>query len=205
MKKKLNALGGMVLIGCCLFLSACATYRSAPQLIFDLSENAPVPVHEVAGLPAIAVAEPNVPAWLDSFEIYYRLGYTNDHQLRPYTNSRWSTPPLQLFAQRLKSGVAAAGGQVLSATETANNVPLVLHIDADDFTQLFDSPEHSSGRVTLRASLFDHRNLVAQKSFSHQVVATSNDAAGGAKALANASDATIADILQWLSLLNLKK
>lgn len=151
------------------------------------------------------VAEPNVPPWLDSFEIFYRLNYANDRQLHPYTNSRWSMPPLQLFEQRLKASIADAGGQVLSVSENANNVPLVLHIDADDFTQYFDQPDLSNGKINLRASLFNHRNLVAQKTFSRQAIAPSNDAAGGARALSAASDLLIADMLKWLSELNLQK
>jgi len=172
-------------------------------VIYDLGE---LPVaHIDANLPPMVVVEPNVPPWLDSFELFYRLNYINENQLRPYTNSRWSTPPLQLFEQRLKSSLAAAGGQVLSASENANNVPFVLHIDADDFTQVFERADHSSGQITLRVSLFNHRNLIAQKNFSHQVPAPTSDAAGGAKALASASDACIVDILQWLTALDLKK
>jgi len=179
------------------------SYKASPQVVYDLGVLPSLQAD--AGLPPMIVVEPNVPPWLDSFEIYYRLNYTDAHQLRPYTNSRWSTPPLQLFEQRLKSSIALAGGQVLSTSENANNVPLVLHIDADDFTQAFDRPDHSMGQVSLRVSLFNHRNLVAQKSFSHQVAASSNDASGGTKALVNASDATIAEILHWLAELNLKK
>ena len=153
----------------------------------------------------MAVAEPNVPPWLDSIEIYYRLNYANDHQLRPYTNSRWSMPPLQLFVQRLKSRIAESGGSVLSSTENASNVPLVLHVDADDFSHAFANPERSSGQITLRVSLFNRRNLVAQKTFSRQATAPTNDAAGAARALSVAGDALIVDILQWLSALNLNK
>ncbi len=203
MKRTLETFYIALLMFGCLFLGACATYKATSQVVFDLGELPPA--HHTAVLPVMAVAEPNVPPWLDSFEMYYRLSYANDHQVRPYTNSRWSMPPLQLFEQRLKASIAAAGGQVLSSTENANNVPLVLHIDADDFTQIFDSPEHSNGQISLRVSVFNLRNLVAQKTFSRQASAASSDASGGAKALSNASDATIADILQWLSELNLKK
>jgi cholesterol transport system auxiliary component len=203
MKRTFEFLCAALLLSGSMLMSGCSTYKASPQVIYDLGA---LPAsHPDAGLPPMIVVQPNVPPWLDSFEIYYRLSYVDAHQLRPYTNSRWSTPPLQLFEQRLKSSIAAAGGQVLSISESANNVPLVLHIDADDFTQAFDSPDHSMGQVTLRVSMFNHRNLVAQKSFSHQIIAPSNDAAGGAKALANASDATIAEILQWLVELNLKK
>lgn len=193
----------------CTLLSSCATYRGTPQVVFDLgTTQSPQPTQtqqHPLQLPTIAVAEPNVPAWLDSIEMFYRLNYANDHQVRPYTNSRWSMPPIQLFAQRLKSSMAASGGKVLSSSESANNVPLVLHLEADDFTQAFDSADHSNGSITIRASVFDHRNLVAQKTFSAHAPSPSNDAAGGAKALSAASDQLINDILQWLSDSSLKK
>ena len=184
-----------------VLLGGCAA-RGVPQNVFDLGT--PQPVQHDAGLPPISVAAPTMPSWLDSVEMAYRLDYANDQQLRPYTNSRWSMPPVQLFTQRLKSRLADAGGPVLSYAENASNVPFTLYIDADDFTQLFDRPDHSTGRIALRISLFNGRKLMAQKSFVAQSDATGNDAAGGARALTKASDAMIADILQWLLELNLK-
>lgn len=203
MKKNLEILfAALVAFGCGSF-SGCATYKTAPQVLFDLGAMSAGP--RIDSLRPIGVAEPNVPPWLDNYEMYYRLNYANDQQLHPYANSRWSMPPIQLFEQRLKLRIAQAGGLVLSASESAGNVPLVLHIEADDFTQTFDSPTHSSGRIALRASIFNGRNLMAQKSFSGQAGATSHDASGGARALSAASDAVIADILQWLTELTSKE
>jgi cholesterol transport system auxiliary component len=200
MKKNLEILLAALFAFGCVALGGCAVYKAPPQTMFDLG---PLPAAAAAsgldGLRPIGVAEPSVPPWLDSREMYYRLNYANDLQLHPYANSRWSMPPIQLFEQRLKLRIAQAGGQVLSASESASNVPLVLHIEADDFTQTFDSPAHSGGQVALRASVFSGRGLLAQKSFSRQADAPSADAGGGAKALAIASDAVIAEILQWLT------
>ena len=189
------------LLAACL-LGGCVTSRGAPQTVFDLGIAAPP---QNAALPALIVADPNVPPWLDSFEMFYRLNYANDHQLRPYTNSRWSMPPAQLFTQRLRSSIAAAGGTVLSPTENASNVPLTLRLDADDFSQIFDSADRSAGVITIRASLFAQRELIAQKTFSIRAEAPSSDAGGGARALASASDMLIADLLQWLSAASAKK
>jgi cholesterol transport system auxiliary component len=177
-------------------LAACSTYRGAPQVEFDLGMAPPQPP---MSMPSVLVADPNVAPWLDSFEMFYRLSYANDHQLRPYTNSRWSMPPGQLFTQRLRAGIAASGGRVLSPTENAGNVPLMLRLDADDFSQNFDSATHSTGNITIRASLFSQRDLIAQKTFTVHADAPSGDAAGGARALSNASDTVIADMLHWLS------
>jgi cholesterol transport system auxiliary component len=183
---------------CCCLLAGCATYKEgAPQALFDLG---PLPAaHRIAGLNPIGVANPSAPAWLDNREMYYRLNYANDRQLHQYANSRWSMPPIQLFEQRLKARIAQAGGTVLSASEGAGNIPLSLHIEAEDFTQTFDSPAHSSGQIALRASVFNGRSLLAQKTFSGHADAPTPDASGGAKSLSDASDAVIADILQWLT------
>jgi cholesterol transport system auxiliary component len=179
-------------------LSACGTYKGAPQVVFDLGTAPKLPAMTMA-MPSVLVADPNVAPWLDSFEMFYRLSYANDHQLRPYTNSRWSMPPVQLFTERLRASIAAAGGQVLSPTENASNVPLMLRLDGDDFSQEFDSAAHSTGNITIRASLFSQRILIAQKTFSVHADASSNDAAGGARALSNGSDMLIADMLHWLA------
>ncbi|MFI4940432.1 MAG: ABC-type transport auxiliary lipoprotein family protein [Burkholderiales bacterium] len=201
MKIKKNPEPGIlqaVLLAICCCLAGCTTYKGgAPQTIFDLG---PLPAAQrIAGLKPISVANPGTPAWLDNREMYYRLSYADDRQLRQYGNSRWSMPPIQLFEQRLKARIAQAGGTVLSASEGAGNVPLNLHLEAEDFTQTFDSPAHSSGQITLRASVFNGRSLVAQKTFSGHADAPTLDASGGARSLSDASDAVITDILQWLA------
>jgi len=123
MKRTLGIFCTALMMFGCVFLTSCATYKASSQVVFDLGELPPA--HHNAGLPAMEVAEPNVPPWLDSFEMYYRLSYANDHQVRPYTNSRWSMPPLQLFEQRLKASIAEAGGQVLSSTECCTSTPTI--------------------------------------------------------------------------------
>ena len=156
-----------------------------------------------ARLPAVSVAEVNAPAWLDSSMMYFRLLYANGQQPRPYASSRWTMPPAQLFGQRLKARIAQAGGVVLSSADGAANVP-VLRIEADDFTQNFDSPAQSNAQLAVRASLFNGHVLVAQKTFIRQSPAPSADAAGGARALATAADAVIDEMMTWLAALPLR-
>lgn len=180
-------------------LAGCAS-KAPPQTQYDFG---PLPAASgtLAWSPAwppISVADLNTPAWLDSPMMLFRLSYANDQQTRPYAGSRWNMPPAQLFGQRLKSRLAQAGAKVLSATDGNPGVPL-LRIDADDFIQTFESPGQSSAVVTMRASLFDSRALLAQKTFTRQVAATSPDAPGGARALAQASDALIGDMIAWLA------
>ena len=62
----------------------------------------------------------------------------------------------------------------------------------------FDTATSSKGVLRLRASVFRNHRLVDQKTFDRSVPAPSADAAGGARALADASDAVAADVLSWL-------
>lgn len=185
-------------------LGACATQKESLAL-YDLGllrplQGAPAP----SALPPLSVAEINAPAWLDSQMMFFRLAYVNDQQPRAYSSSRWSMPPAQLFNQRLKSRIGQAGGTVLPASDGAINIPL-LRIEADDFTQVFDNSAHSSARVAMRASVFQGRALVAQKTFIRQSPAPTPDASGGVRALADASDAMITEMMSWLAGLPLKK
>jgi cholesterol transport system auxiliary component len=58
--------------------------------------------------------------------------------------------------------------------------------------------------VVLRALLFQGHALVDQRTFSRRVAAGSADAAGGARALAQATDAVAADMVGWLATQNLR-
>ncbi len=186
-----------------LALAACSLGHTAPQATFDLG--AATPALQPASLPPISVAAPSAPSWLDNSEMLYRLNYADERQLHAYANSHWAAPPMQLFGERLKMRLAEAGGRVLSSSDGAQNVALTLRTDALDFTQQFDRADHGSGHVALRVSLFEGRKLVAQTTIAEQEDAQSADAAGGARALARASDLAIADIIRWVSSLNLKQ
>lgn len=202
MKKLLQIILALLLAAGSALLAGCAAGRSEPANLYDLG---PLPVQQ-AGMPAlppISIAEIYAPAWLDSTRIFYRMNYADGQQPRPYAHARWIMPPAQLLLQRLKARIAQAGGVALAASHGAANVP-VLRIEADDFTQSFDSPTQSSAQLSLRASVFRGRTLVAHKIFVRQVPSPSADAAGGAKALATASDAAITDLIAWLATLNLK-
>jgi cholesterol transport system auxiliary component len=201
MKKTIPAILAMLALSAAALLSGCATKTDSIAL-YDFG-----PLHAarqaqadlaLPALPPISVADIGTPAWLDTTTMFFRLSYANEQQPRPYANSRWTMPPAQLFAQRLKSRIAQAGGAALSASDGALNVP-VLRIEADDFMQQFDAPERSNGQIGLRAALFNGRTLIAQKSFVKQAPAPSADAAGGARALAAASDAIINEMMSWLA------
>ncbi|HJW55353.1 MAG TPA: ABC-type transport auxiliary lipoprotein family protein [Burkholderiaceae bacterium] len=203
MKKTIQMI--LALAAACALLAGCAIQRPESATLYDLGPARPMTAAPslATSLPAISMADVAAPGWLDRPLMFYRLDYQNDQQPRTYAQSRWLTPPTQMLTQRVKMRIAQAGGVVLPASDGAANMPL-LRIEADDFMQVFDAPGHSVGRVALRASLFKGRALVAQRSFRSQVPASQADAGGGARALAAASDAAIAELMQWLATLPLK-
>jgi len=151
-----------------------------------------------AGIPALVVSDVSGPASLDTQRMFYRLMYADARQSRPYAYNNWSVTPLQLLSQRLKARIAQAGVKVVSTTDAAGGLPL-LRLEADEFSQHFDTATQSSASVTLRASVFRNHKLVDQRTFSRTARAPSADAAGGASALAESTDGIAADILAWLA------
>jgi cholesterol transport system auxiliary component len=197
MKNLISAIA--VVTACTLLLPGCAVgSKTDSTTLYDLGplttpqDKAPLPA-----LPPVSIAPVQVPVWLDSSMMFYRLNYANVQQPRPYSQARWTMTPAQLLTQNLKARIAQAGGVALAASDGAVGVP-VLRIEADDFSQHFASASESTGQIALRASLYRGRTLVAQRSFIHQTPSPSADAEGGAAALAAASNTAIADIILWL-------
>jgi cholesterol transport system auxiliary component len=187
-------------------LAGCASASKAPagNTLYDFGPAAGSAAGSATAVPAVVIADVTGNAAYDNERMFYRLNYADPLQARWYANSRWSSTPLQMLTQRLKSRVAQAGVKVLSSTDASNGVPL-LRIDLDEFTHSFDSTASSYGQLVLRASLFQGHTLVDQRTFSRKVAATSADAAGGARALAQATDAVAADMIGWLAAQNLRK
>ena len=187
-----------------VMLSACAS-KGPTNAHYDFGP-LPAPTQAAGangigiGIGAIIVADATGPASLDSERMQYRLLYADARQSRPYAYNQWTSTPLQLVTQRMKARIAQAGVKVLSTTDSAAAVNL-LRLEVDDFAQNFETATQSNGNISLRASVFRNHRLVDQKTFTRSAPAPSADAAGGARALADASDALAADVLVWLAAL----
>ena len=183
-----------------VLLSACAS-KGPANANYDfgpLSAPEPKGRNVCNSIDAIIVADATGPASLDSERMQYRLLYADARQSRPYAYNQWTSTPLQLVTQRMKARIAQDGLKVLSATDSASSVHL-LRMEVDDFTQNFETATRSSGHISMRASVFRSHRLVDQKTFTRDVPAPSADAAGGARALADATDALAGDVLAWLN------
>jgi cholesterol transport system auxiliary component len=186
-------------------LAGCASNKDARDTLFDFGPSAPrAGVNIDAPLPALVVTDASGSAAYESEHMYYRLNYADPLQARAYANSRWSTNPLEMVTQRLRTRLAQTGVKVLQATDASNGVP-VLRVEVDDFVHAFSSASQSEGQVVVRASLLQGHALVDQQTFRRTAASPSADASGGARALAAGTDAVADDIAAWLARLNLPK
>ena len=159
-------------------------------------------------LPPLAIADISTAGGaLDNQAVLYRLAYTDAQELRPYSQARWSMPPAQLLRQRMREllgqrrvVLTAREGVALNRSQNAN-LPM-LRLELEEFSQLFSAPDASVGLIRLHATLVEitpaGERLVAQRSLVVQRPAPSADAAGGVRALTQASDAAIEALDQWL-------
>ena len=190
----------MFLLAC--LLPGCSALPSAPvrPAVYDFGPGALTPSAKTnPGLPPVVLQEVTAPPALDSAAVLYRLAYSDAQQLRPYAQARWSMRPAQLVRQRLRE-LLSLKRAVVNPGETS--VPLALRVELQEFSQLFDTAQNSSGLVRLRATLIAVKDgadrLVAQQVFVVQRPAASADAPGGVRALMAATDAAIEEIGAWL-------
>lgn len=146
-------------------------------------------------LPAVKLLDLTATESLDSDKLIYRLSYADAQQTASYANSHWTMAPSQLLTQRLRNALSARG-TVLSGADSVR-AP-VLKVELSEFEQVFDSRSESHGAVTARATLTQAGKVIGQHTFIARAPARSADAAGGAQALAVASDDLVAQIAAWL-------
>ncbi len=149
-----------------------------------------------AAPPAVVLADIATGAALDSTAMVYRLAYADVQQLRHYTLARWSMPPAQLLRQRLRDALAERG-PVLSSSEGSS--PWRVVVELDEFSQVFDAPTASAAVVQLRATLLRGDQSVAQQVIGASAVASTADAAGGARAMATAADNAARQLSAWIT------
>ncbi len=143
---------------------------------------------------AIALRSVDVvaPTWLDVPAMQYRLAYADPARRASFIESRWAAPPPELLQQVLRR-------QLSGAESRGAPGPCRLQIEVDEFVQVFDSPQSSSGLIELRAALLARADApVARKTFRASRPAQSADARGGVAALAAATGDLATAIRDWL-------
>ena len=175
-------------------LSGCAGTPSAlSDIRYDFGPATPPATSGT--MPAVKVLDVTAPDPLNSDRLNYRLNYADAHQLASYANSHWTMPPSQLLTQRLRTALSSRG-TVLTGADGVR-AP-VLRIDLQEFEQVFDGRDESHGAVTARVTLLQDGKVLGQRTFIARAPTSSSDAAGGARALAAASDDLVAQVAAWL-------
>ena len=199
--------------GCLLFaalLAGCSALPEPPPraTVYDFGPGAAQAQLAPADTPPLVLLDVGGAAAAEgSSALLYRLAYANAQQLLPYSQARWSQPPAQLLQQALRERLGR-DRIVLSASQAAalqpdrQRLPAVLRVQLEEFSQVFSSAQDSAGVVRLRAVLADTgltgETLVAQRVFTAQRPAGSADAAGGARALAEASAQLADELAAWV-------
>ncbi|WP_175758823.1 ABC-type transport auxiliary lipoprotein family protein [Burkholderia cepacia] len=145
--------------------------------------------------PALKVLDVVVPDALDSDKFAYRLAYVDAQHVAVYRDSRWTAPPAQLLTQRLRGALSSRG----TVLEGADGVRApTLKVDLNEFEQVFDGQSQSYGAVTARATLMLDGKVLGQRTFVARAPSSTPDAAGGARALAAASNELVSQIAAWV-------
>lgn len=205
--------GLFVLVFMALAVSGCSGLPDKPTraTMYDFGPGplATQPGTRQAPLPPLALDDVATSGGaLDNMAVLYRLAYTDEQQLRPYSQARWSMPPAQLVRQRVREqlgqrrAVFSAGSSVALNRSQNAVLPLLLRLDLEEFSHLFTAPNASVGLIRLRATLVEVTpagdKLVGQRNVIVQRPAPSHDAPGGVRALTAATDAAIEELDQWL-------
>lgn len=199
---------GMALLA---VLGGCASFVDKPvrATLYDfgpgqVTSSAP----QLPTKPPLVLADVEGAGALEGSSVLYRLGYADDRQLRPYGQARWSAPPPQLVRQRLREQigrdrVVLNPGEGAALARTGGQLPRLLRIELEEFSQLFDSPAESVGllrmRVTVLESTAGGEKVLAQRNVVVRRPAATADAPGGVRALAEAVDAAAEELSQWLA------
>jgi len=182
-------------LACVAMLAGCASGPPAAisNIRYDLG--APPQLGNTMTMPPVKVLAVSAAKNLDTDAFVYRLKYADAQRTAIYADSHWTMSPADLLTQRLRAALASHG-PVLTGAD-AVRAP-TLQVDLTDFEQVFDAPSQSHGEVSARVTLSQHGQVVSQRAFIARAPSSTADAAGGARALAAASDDLIAQMAAWL-------
>ncbi len=196
-----RCLAGLAALTCVVALCGCSS--PAQRLaVYDFGPGVTQPQasNRMAPLAPLLLADVETSAALDGTAVWYRLGYADAQQLRPYAQARWSMPPAQLLRQRLRE-LLGQRRSVLAPGDALQPGTLVLRLELEEFSQLFDSTQSSNALLRVRATLGrsgSPARTLAQTGFVLQRPAASADAAGGVQALGQATEALAVQLDAWL-------
>lgn len=192
-------------------LTGCSAIPDKPQraTLYDFGPaqgGNPAPLQPPTLTPLL-LADVETTGALDGSAVLYRLGYSDDHQLRPYSQARWSAPPPQLIRQRLRQRLGRERpvldlGESAGMARNGGATSRVLRTGLEEFSHLFETPSQSWGLLRLRVTLLENtlagEQLLAQRTFVVRKPAPTADAQGGVRALTAATDEAADEIAKWM-------
>ena len=166
------------------WLAACANpaVRRPDQARFDLG---PAIIGPPLAVGVVAVTM-EAPSWLAGSAMQYRLAYAEPVRRREFADSRWAAPPAELIGQALERRFAGRGGGCR------------LHVELDEFLQVFEAPAQSSQVLAGRATLYAGTDVADRYGFLVARAAPTADARGGVTAAAEAVAAVAEELGSWL-------
>ncbi len=143
--------------------------------------------------PLLRLAEVQAPVWLGTPAMQYRLAYAEPERRFSFAESRWVAPPAELLDSALRRGKIVTRNRF-----EADGCQL--HVELQEFIQVFDAPASSRALMEARVSLLAPRNarLLAQRSF-RQSPSAGADARAGAAGFVVAVRDMGRDLDKWLS------
>jgi len=180
-----------------LLLSGCSgdMARRPSPASFDFAVPRPTPDAVPPPRLSLRQIEVQAPPWLELPTMQYILAYADASitaRRAAYAESRWVAPPARLLEKSL----------VRDLLSTKSEIPSTgcrLHIELDEFVQVYDAPEHSRALIEVRAMLMAPRANVTllRQSFRQSPVAGVG-ARAGVLAMTDATHKLGAQIALWL-------
>ncbi|NMG14214.1 ABC-type transport auxiliary lipoprotein family protein [Aromatoleum bremense] len=152
------------------------------------------PVEPALEFPPARV-EVRAPSWLSTGAMQYRIDYRQPAQREAYSETRWVAEPAEMLRVALD--------RALTANRSADG-ECRLHVELDEFVQVFDSEQSSHAKIVARAALLVPRS---DAELSHRTLVVSEpaptpDAAGGVIAFRRAVQRLAYDVSIWLASLD---
>lgn len=193
---KILIIGLSLLVGCSF-----SSNKPTSLALYDLGLK---PVSEVQVAPvdvSIMMTEITAPIWLTSPAMQYRLAYHDPARTYHYAHSRWVTAPAKLLTRRIQDDLSQLTRKGVISSQEGLKSDYALHIELEEFTQVFDQPQSSRAMIRLRANLVARatRQLISQQKFSVEKMTPTADAAGAVATLIQLSDQVSLELMQWLT------
>jgi cholesterol transport system auxiliary component len=171
------------------FVAACSMRGNGVTGIFDLGL-AP----DATGSAEVAVADVEVPPWLDTTDMHYRLIWRDRQSLQPFSESRWAGTPAAMLTLRLRQAFN-------SSVDHGTRARCILHVRLDEFSQVFSSETSSRGLLQAHSTLLvkDATERGLSRDWRIEQPAESTNASSGAAALATATKDFTQSLRSWVS------